>query len=188
MIDENAFGLLIAYLNIEDDEYAGERSEFIARHADFTACVRARLAEQRLGTGVRGLDLGHAVYVELVEGEQERDLITWLRETRTLLSEAGFVTAGILTYGSSWRDEGEARPSVGDVGGVSLVYASGPSEPLRRALHADAAARGDEGEEATGWGSGLYLDVEAVEALGRKPKNQPTILRCGGAEFFRAGG
>jgi len=68
---------------------------------------------------------------------------------------------------------------------LKLVNASGPSEPLRRALCADAASRGD--QDAAGWGPGLYLDVDAVEALGRKPKNQPTILRSGGAEYFRAG-
>ena len=74
-----------------------------------------------------------------------------------------------------------------DCGSVKLFRASRPSEPLRRSLLAEAATHGDEQEGTEGWGPGLYLDVEAVEALGRKPKNAPTILRSGGAEFFRAG-
>jgi hypothetical protein len=185
MIDEDAFGLLIAYLNIEDDEYAGERDQFVLRHAEFTSSVRARLADQPPGEAARAIDLGHALYVELIEGSQSRDLIAWLREARSALTELGFLTAAILTYGSSWLDEAVERPSVSEVGDVRFVRASGPSEPLRRALSADAAARGD--DETPGWGPGLYLDVEAVEALGRKPKNQPTILRCAGAQFFRAG-
>jgi hypothetical protein len=187
MIDEDAFGLLIAYLNIEDDEYAGERDQFVARHAEFTSNVRTRIVDHPPGATARAVELGHAVYVELVVGSQSRELSGWLRVTRSALAESGYLTAGILTYGSSWYDEAAERPSVSEVGDVRFVRASGPSEPLRRALSADAAARGDENGDAPGWGPGLYLDVEAVEALGRKPKNQPTVLRCGGAEFFRAG-
>ena len=58
---------------------------------------------------------------------------------------------------------------------------------VHRALLAEAATHGDETTVSEGWGPGLYLDLEAVEALGRRPKNTPTILRSGGAEFFRAG-
>lgn len=188
MIDENAFGLLIAYLNIEDDEYGGDREDFVRRHAAFSACLRARVTDRPPGTAARALELGHTFYVELIDGDQERDLIGWLREARAELSEPGYVTAGVLTYGSSWQDEAEPFPSVIELGPVKLARASGPSEPLRRALVAEAAARGDEDAGAPGWGAGLYLDVDAVEALGRKPKNAPTILRSGGAEFFRAGG
>jgi hypothetical protein len=187
MTDENAFGLLIAYLNIEDDEYAGEREEFVARYEDFTTRLRTRLLEQPPGSRACALEIGHTFYVELIADEGEPNLIAWLRETRALLDGRGFVTAGILTYGSSWHDDGEPSPSVTDTGRVKIVRASGPSEPLRRALFADAAVRGDEDAGAPGWGAGLYLDVEAVDALGRKPKNAPTILRTGGTEFFRAG-
>jgi len=187
MIDENAFGLLISYLNIEDDEYAGERADFVRRYADFKQRLCERLASEPPGAGARALELGHAFYVELADGDHERDLIAWLRQTRAALSEPGFLTAGILAYGGSWQDEAEPYPSVTELGGSTLVRASGPSEPLRRALLAEAAARGDADAGTPGWGPGLYLDVEAVEALGRKPKNQPTVLKSGGAEFFRAG-
>lgn len=187
MIDENAFGLLVAYLSIEDDEYDGEREDFVTRYKAFDALLLARLRDQPLGATVRAVHLGHAFYVELIEGSNECDLIAWLRATRAELSELGFLTAGILTYGSSWYDASEPLPTITDLGHSKLVSASGPSEPLRRALCADAASRGDEDSDVPGWGPGLYLAVDAVDALGRKPKNQPTILRSGGAEYFRAG-
>jgi len=187
MIDENAFGLLIAYLSLEDDEYGSEREEFVARHATFTELVRTRLRDTPPGTAARALELGHAQYVEVLEGDNVADLIAWLRETRALLNEQEFATAAILTFGSSWLHADETESDVVELGAVRLSRASGPSEPFRRALSADAAARGDEDGGTAGWGAGLYLDVSAVEALGRKPKNAPTILRSGGAEFFRAG-
>jgi hypothetical protein len=187
MIDENAFGLLISYLNIEDEEYAGEREQFIERYTQFSALIRERLTEQAPGTSARAIDFGHAFYIELPDGEQQQDLIGWLKQMRATLSEHDFASAGMLTHGSCWVDENDPRPDIVDCGSVKLFRASRPSEPLRRALLAEAASHGDEDSGDEGWGPGLYLDVEAVEALGRKPKNTPTILRTGGAEFFRAG-
>lgn len=187
MIDENAFGLLISYFNIEDDEYDGEREEFIERYATFAALVRDRLSERPPAASARAVDLGYAFYVELSDGEQAGDPIAWLRELRATLAEHGFVTAGMVTHGSSWIDEQDPRPDIVECGSVKLLRASRPSEPLRRSLLAEAATHGDEQAGSEGWGPGLYVDVEAVQALGRKPKNAPTILRSGGAEFFRAG-
>jgi hypothetical protein len=191
MIDENAFGLLIAYLSIEDDEYDGSREDFVSRYEAFSTLLCARLRDQPPGDSPRAVTLGHAFYIEIIEGDGECDLIAWLRATRAELGELGYLTAGILTYGSSWYGSGEPQAAFADLGTAKLVNASGPSEPLRRALGADAATRGheDEAEDAgnPGWGPGLYLDVDAVEALGRKPKNQPTLLRSGGAQFYRAG-
>ncbi len=187
MIDENAFGLLISYFDIEDEEYRGEREQFIERYAIFTALIRDRLTEKPPGTNARAIDLGYAFYIELPDGEQLVDPIAWLRELRATLSEHEYRTAGMLTHGSCWVDEAEPRPDIVDCGSVRLFRASRPSEPLRRALLAEAATHGDEEQGLEGWGPGLYLDVEAVEALGRRPKNTPTILRSGGAEFFRAG-
>jgi hypothetical protein len=187
VLDENAFGLLIAYLNLEDHELSGERDDFVARYRQFADIVRARLTEPAPGSAGRALDLGHAVYVELLEQTERGDLIAWLRETRAALGAEGFETAAVLTFGGSWVDVAERRSLVTELGNLTLVQASLPSEPLRRALMADAAARRDVDDESGGWGPGLYLDVQAVEALGRKPKNAPTILRSGDAEFFRAG-
>jgi hypothetical protein len=187
MIDENAFGLLISYFDIEQDEYEGEREQFIDRYATFAALVRDRLTDKPPGSSARAIDLGYAFYVELPDGEQHGDLIGWLRELRATMNEHGYATAGMLTHGSCWVDEQDPRPDIVDCGTVRLFRASRPSEPLRRSLLAEAATHGDEQTGVEGWGPGLYLDVEAVEALGRRPKNTPTILRCGGAEFFRAG-
>jgi hypothetical protein len=186
MIDENAFGLLLSYYEIEDDEYRGEREDFVERYATFSALIRDRLTETPPGASVRAIDFGYAFYLELPDGEHG-DLIGWLREARTMLSEHGFISAGMLTHGSSWVDEQDPRPDVVECGSVKLVRAARPSEPLRRSLLAEAATHGDEEAGVEGWGPGLYLDVEAVEALGRRPKNSPTILRSAGAEFFRAG-
>jgi hypothetical protein len=187
MIDENAFGLLISYFSIEDDEYTGDRDQFIERYATFAALIRDRLTEKPPGTSARAIDLGYAFYVELPDGEQAADLIGWLREMRATLAEHDYATAGMLTHGSCWVDEQDPRPDIVECGTVKLFRASLPSEPLRRSLLAEAATHGDEETGTEGWGPGLYLDLEAVEALGRKPKNAPTILRSGGAEFFRAG-
>jgi len=187
MIDENAFGLLVSWFDVEDEEYGGEREQFIERYAAFSARVRDRLSETPPADAARAIDFGHAFYVELPDGDQTVELIAWLRELRALLAEHGFATAAMLTHGSSWVDEQEPRPDIVDCGRVKLLRASRPSEPLRRCLLAEAATHGGETDEDEGWGPGLYLDVEAVEALGRKPKNTPTILRSGGAEFFRAG-
>jgi hypothetical protein len=185
--DENAFGLLISYLNLEDHELAGERDDFVERYRRFSALVRERLASAAPGTSGRAVDLGHAVYVELLEDERQGDLIAWLRETRAALAEHGYQTAAMLTFAGTWLAEDETRPAVTQVGNLTLVQASLPSEPLRRALLADAAARSEDAGATGGWGPGLYLDVEAVEALGRKPKNAPSVLQCGDAGFYRAG-
>jgi hypothetical protein len=187
MVDESAFGLLITYLTLEDDEYAGERAHFVARYAAFVELCHARLRDSPPGSAARALELGHSFYVELIEGEHAPELIAWLKQTRAALTEQAFGVAGILTYGSTWLDETPERPLSEALGPAVLVRASGPSEPLRRALLAEAAARGHEDGEPSGWGPGLYLDVEAVEALGKKPKNAPTVLRAGGAEFYRSG-
>jgi len=187
MIDENAFGLLIAYLSLEDDEYAGEREDFVERYRTFSRVVRERLSEHPPGSGGHAVDLGHAVYVELLEDHEPSDLIGWLRATRSALAEHSYRTAGILSFGSSWVEAEAPRAESVQAGTLTLTRVSLPSEPLRRALLAEAATHGDEEDGAAGWGPGLYLDVEAVEALGKKPKNEPTVLRTSGVRFFRAG-
>lgn len=187
MIDENAFGLLIAYSSLEDDEYAGEREDFVERYREFTRIVREHLAERPPGNGGHALDLGHAVYVELLEDHEPSDLIGWLRAMRSALAEQSYRTAGILSFGSSWVDAEAPRSESVELGKLTLTRVSLPSEPLRRALLAEAATHGDDETGAAGWGPGLYLDVDAVEALGKKPKNEPTVLRTSGVRFFRAG-
>jgi hypothetical protein len=186
MLDENAFGLLIAYHHLEDDEYAGERADFVERYRTFAKLVRERLAAQPPAARARAVDLGHALYVELLSDDEPADLIAWLRGFRALLAEHAYQTAAFLTFGAAWVEEAPGADVV-ECGSVKLLLASLPSEPLRRALLGEAATHADEDDGEEGWGPGLYLDVDAVEALGRKPKNAPTVLRAGGAAFFRAG-
>jgi hypothetical protein len=186
MIDENAFGILLSYYGVEDDEYGLERDEFIARFEAFRATIRGAVAELPLGRGVRAVDLGHALYVEVGDGDNADSPLAWAKKALGRLSERGFEVVAIVTHGGRWVDSGSESFSTEHLGDAGLVTISLPSEPLRRALYAETASRPThEGDD--GWGPGLYLDVEAVEALGIKPRNAPTSLRVGGAEFYRVG-
>jgi hypothetical protein len=188
MIDENAFGLLISHYEIEDDEYGLEPEEFLQRCRQFRELVLGLVREHPPGRDVRGLDLGHALYFELADGDQNGDPIAWLKELRTRLGDCEIASASILTHGGRWVDEGSEEAQLERVGSdVSLFRASLPSEPLRRALQAEAASRTDEDQPDSGWGPGLYLDAEAIEALGLSLKNAPTPLEMAGALFYRAG-
>lgn len=135
--------------------------------------------------GARALDLGHAFYVEVGDGDHAESPLGWAKKVRARLLEQGFETAAAVTHGGRWVDEADALFSTEHVGEFGLISLSNPSEPLRRALYADAATRPSEHHE--GWGPGLYLDTEAAEALGMTPKNAPTVLELGGASFYRAG-
>lgn len=184
MIDENAFGLFVSYFDVEEDEYALEPEDFVRRVGRFRATVIECLEALPLGKDARAIDFGHGVYVEIADGDQTEDPMAWLKMVRARLQGREFRTAALLTHGSRWV-EGEAPFSSEFAGDVGLATVSPPSEPLRRALYGDAATRTD--DEHDGWGPGLYLDTEAVEALGRTPKNAPTVLSASGAGFYRAG-
>lgn len=186
MIDENAYGFLLSYFSIEDDEYGLEPEEFVERWREFREVALRFTRERPPGERARGIDLGHAVYFEVAEGDERGDPIAWLRALRAELAERELATVAVLSHGGRWVDESDAA-SGEPPGGVELVRASLPSEPLRRALYADAASRVDEDAAEPGWGPGLYVDSEAVEALGRVLKNAPTALLAGGAAFYRAG-
>lgn len=189
-VDENAFGLLISYFEVEEDEYGLSREEFVQRFEAFRLAVYDYAALTPLGASVRALDWGHGVYFEVAAGDETTDVLGWMRQLRASLGEAGFQTVGVISHGGRWVPEDEPLdPHVQLVGTAQVTAWSRPSEPLRRALYADAASRlsAEEGEEERGWGPGLYFDTEAVEALGRSPKNAPTALETAGASFFRAG-
>jgi hypothetical protein len=187
MIDENAFGILLAWSTIEDDEYGRERTDFVERVVQFRALVRRAVVEMPLGAGVRVVDLGHAVYVEVADGDQTQSPLAWAKQARARLVEQDFDVFSVVTHGGRWTDDSESSSSIEHLGDAALVTVSLPSEPLRRALHAEAASHPSDDEVEDGWGPGLYLDVEAVEALGIKLRNAPTSLRTGGAEFYRVG-
>ncbi len=184
MHDENAFGLWIAYFDIEDDEYAGVDQAFVERFTLFERLVLERLSREPLATSPVVMRLGHGVYVEWSEGEHCQSPIAWAKALRVELAESDFRTACALTHGGRWV-LGEA-PSVQAIADVEVRHVSLPSEPLRRALYLDAATHGAPDEDSA-WGPGLYVDTEAVDALALTPKNRPTSLEVAGAEFFRLG-
>ncbi|HMJ13152.1 MAG TPA: hypothetical protein VK524_17145 [Polyangiaceae bacterium] len=185
MIDENAYGLLVSYFDIENDEYALEAEEFVERVSAFRRCWRSCLEEQ--AGPMRAIDLGHALYIELAEDELPGEPVALLRDLRKRLSEHEIESVGVLTFGGRWlHSDDESSPACTDqLGSVTVHELSLPSEPFRHALDADAAARATQDDEPVGWGPGLYLESEAIEAMGRKLKNAPTPLEAGGATFFR---
>ncbi|MCA9592471.1 MAG: hypothetical protein KC776_04145 [Myxococcales bacterium] len=185
MHDENAFGLLVSYYDVENDEYALEREDFVARFTEFKNLMLDCVESFPLGESLRAVDLGHAVYVEMADGDQEEDPIVWLKMVRARLTGRELRSVGVLSYGSRWLDDDDELPEAIDMNKAEWVSVSRPSEPLRRALYAETASRQDEDDAPDGWGPGLYVDTEAVEALGRALKNAPTPLAVAGATFFR---
>jgi hypothetical protein len=188
MIDENAFGLWLGYHSLENDEYAAEPADFAARLATFHAAAVRWLAAEPLGAGVQAVDLGHGLYVEIAEGDEERDVLGWLRGWRGAVEAEGFVTTAVLSHGGRWVAEEGAEadlPGVECARDVLVYRVAHSSEALRRALYADTAAQHDPTRE--GWGPGLYVDGEAMEALGKRLRNEPTPLHVAGAVFYRLG-
>jgi hypothetical protein len=185
MIDENAYGVLISYFGIEDEEYSSSREEFAERLAEFRGCCQDALEPLALGRAVRRLDLGHALYLEFPEDELPVDPLTWLRDVRIRLRESEFETVGVLTHGGRWLTEDDASPPEASLAESKPSFL--PSEPLRHALDADSHARMTREDELTGWGPGLYVENEVIEALGKKLKNAPTALEACGATFYRLG-
>jgi hypothetical protein len=187
VIDENAFGALISYLAIEDDEYQFEGTEtFRSRSGQFrSACLEA-LAAAPPARNTHALFLGHALYVEFPEAEDKPSLVSFVRSLRDRLREQEIATAGIVTYGGRWVEtEDLAQISLTHGEGYKLAEVSMPSEPLRKALLVEAACHGVSGAE--GWGAGLYFDAEVLEPLGLNLKNQPTPLVAGDGTYFRVG-
>jgi hypothetical protein len=185
LVDENAFGLLVLLYDLSDLEYGSEPAEFVRLFSRFRELVLEQAAERPLGAGAIALALGHAVYFEVADGEQSSDPVAWLKGLCTPLVHEEFALSAILTHGGRWTDaETPARPEVIVApGGYRLLSGLHPSEPLQRALAASAYCHSSEGDDA--WGPGLYVDTEAVEALGKVLKNAPTPLEAAGATFYR---
>ncbi len=186
MIDENAYGLWIAYHTIENDEYALEREEFLQRLGTFRETVMQGLQEARLGDGLLTVDFGHAVYCEVGEGDEEADPFAWLRGLRSRVEAAGFASIAVLTFGGRWVADEETDtdlPAVAVVGEHVVARVAHNSESLRKAFFVEAATQDD--DERPGWGPGLYVDAEAIEALGKKLKNAPTPLTTAGGTYYR---
>src|SRR5262245_8363322 len=99
MIDENAYGLLIAWHTIEDEEYSLEVAEFTARSAAFRELVLGCLRERAPAKALSILDFGHAVYLEFAQGDESEDPIGWLRFVRERLERNEFFCALLLSHG-----------------------------------------------------------------------------------------
>jgi len=188
LIDENAYGLLIAWFDIEDVEYSLETEQFVERYGEFRATILGCLDAMPLGQNVRALDLGHAFYLELADGDEQTDPIRWLRDVRSRTNELGFSSLSVICHGGRWvAGDSEAEAFASErIGDVTLVRVSRPSEPLRKALAAESAARPND-DETPGWGPGVYVESEVIEALGRKLKNAPTALAAADTSFYRVG-
>jgi hypothetical protein len=184
MIDEDAFGILLSYFEIEDDEYGSEdRADFVHQFETFERVACGLIRNMELPSDHHVLCLGHAVYAEFRDREETPQLLARFREAAARLTSEGFVNVAVLTHGSRWVEEGQ--PVALEISGDAprVAHISRPSEPLRRALFAAALAQAD--DQVEGWGAGVYADTEALEALGKTPKNAPTVLRAPGGEFFR---
>jgi hypothetical protein len=184
MIDEDAFGVLFSYYEIEYDEYCSdERAEFVQRFEAFERAALGIVQSLELPGDPHVVCLGHALYAEFRDDEPAGDLLRALRQASSRLTAAGFVNATVLSYGARWvMPDAPPELSLSD-GAPRIVRISRPSEPLRRAREVDTLTRRD--EHVTGWGPGVYVDTEALEALGKTPKNAPTVLHTAGAQFFR---
>lgn len=185
--DENAFGLLISYVGIEDDEYEHDDTaafaERIVRLRD--VCTQA-LANNPPAPNTHAVFWGHAFYVEFPEFDGKPSLLPFIRTLREQLREHGIETAGIVAFGGRWvEQEDRVDLNVAEYNGVRIASVSMPSEPLRKALYAETACQGFDG--AAGWGTGLFFDADALEPLGLNLKNQPTPLYVADATFVRVG-
>jgi hypothetical protein len=184
-IDQNAFGLLLSFHDIENAEYSLDPEEFVERFERFRDVALGHAREKPLASGLGAIDLGHALYFEFEDGDQLLDPMSWLRELHKTLTAEDFAVVAVLSHGGRWVEVEGAGPRESD-SVFPLVRAARPSEALRRALYADTASHGSDGED--GWGSGVFVDEDAVSALKRAFKNAPTALRVAGATFFRIGG
>jgi len=175
---------LIAYFAIEHDEYALEPADFAARFSEFRSALRACVETFPLAQSGVAREFGHALYVEFADGEQLEDPISWIKLVRARLKAFDLASVGVLSHGGRWQaEQAEAAPVAAS--GIEWQLVSLPSEPLRRALYAETATHGIDEDDENAWGPGIYVDTEAVEALGRTLKNAPTPLAVAGATFYR---
>ncbi len=180
--DENAFGVWVSWFDAEDVEYSASADKFPPRLTVLRTAVSDYCEGFPLGANVSLIDVGTAFYFEVADGDHTEDPIAWLRALRAYLEQGEWSTFGVVTYGGRWVAAGAPGPAFG---GVTRLASFGPSEPFSRASGAQAFAHDDEDGEQEGWGPGLFVDLEALEALGRKLKNVPTTLRAAGASFVR---
>jgi hypothetical protein len=186
LTDENAYGIWVSWFDAEDVEYAQSADKFPPRIMVFRSAVSDFLEREPLGTGVRAIEFGTSVYVEVGDGDQTTDLLAWVRKLRAYLREGDWETFSVVAHGGRWvarKPEARMPDRVGNVTVVSF----GPSEPFRKVMAAEAMAHDDEETGEPGWGVGMFVDADALEALDRKLKNAPTAMCSGGSCFYRVG-
>lgn len=116
MIDENAFGILLAHYDLESLEYSLGEDAFLEHLGRFNNLVDTKLAATPLASSMRRVDMGHAVYLEFADGEQETDPLAWIRAMRLLLVEADIPNVCVLAAGGRWVEASEEEcPSDSDV-------------------------------------------------------------------------
>jgi hypothetical protein len=185
LIDENAFGVLLAHYDLESIEYSLEHSAFVEYLGRFSSLIEGRFSESPLANGLRKIDLGHAQYFEFADGDQLVDPISWVREMRKAFVAVDLPNVCLLSAGGRWVTEVPSpAPEAQD---VKIEF--GPSEPLRKALAAEVSAQPNTAAETeqSGWGPGLYVEKDAIEQLGRSLKNAPTALPVLSSIFYRIG-
>lgn len=187
VIDENALGALISYVAIEEDEYRSETTDtFRSRAEEFRRCCVEALRNGAPAPNTHAVFTGHALYVEVPEADVKPKLVAFVRTLREQLRDREIETAGIVTFGGRWvTREDVVDIEVEEGADYRLATVSLPSEPFRKALHAEAACHGT--GDVAGWGPGLYFDTEILEPLGLNLKNQPTPLYIGDTMYFRVG-
>ncbi len=187
LFDENAFGIWISWFDAEEVEYSQSADKFPPRIRVFRAAVAEYLTNFSPAKGSQAIDFGTSIYLEFAQGDQSEDPIAYLRAFRAYLAKGDWNTFAVLTHGGRWvaaRPEARMPSTIGE---VAVLASVGPSEAFRKAMCAEATSHDDEDEGIEGWGPGLFVDAEVLDAMGRKLKNDPTPLRSGGACFFRIG-
>src|ERR1043166_8721054 len=103
MIDEDAFGVLFSYYELEDDEYGSdEREEFVRRFESFERAALGIVQALALPGDPHVVCFGHAVYAEFRDETPAPDLLRALRMASSRLAAEGFVNATVLSYGARW--------------------------------------------------------------------------------------
>jgi len=113
LLDENAFGVLLAHFDLESIEYSLGDDAFLEYVKRFSDLIDARLAKQPLGNDLRRIDLGHAIYLEFADGDELTDPIAWARSMRQALVLADLPNVCVLSAGGRWLsapDEEDASP------------------------------------------------------------------------------
>lgn len=181
MIDENAFGVLLAHFDLENLEYSLGEDAFLEHLRRFDVALEERLAEEPLATSLRRVDLGHAVYLEFADGDQAADPIGWVRRTRQSLIDVDVPNVCVLACGGRWMradtNANELDPSLHDApapareSGAWRVGSPEPDASNPMASPVPIQEPQDEGLRANPYGPSEPLrKVLAVEAFA-----QPTI-------------